>query len=291
MKLSFVIPAYNEEHYIGDCLRAIIKDKEGTPYDIEIIVVSNASTDRTDEIVHGFKEVKLVIENKKGLIPARNAGFHASTGDIIAYIDADTRVTPGWTKKVMTAFEKNEKLVGFSGPFIYYDAPWKVRAGTRVFYYIGYFTYLLNRYIFHAGSMMQGGNFAVRKTALAKLGGYVVNTSFYGEDTDMARRLSKLGDVIFTFSLPAQSSGRRLAKEGGLTIGMRYAANYLWMLLFHRPFSNTSADIRLKNGTEPVYEPEHRAKEFAIGALLIIFCVAVIAGIAYLIYYLLYFRT
>ena len=69
---------------------------------------------------------------------------------------------------------------------------------------------------------MQGGNFVVRRDALQKIGGYDTNISFYGEDTDVARRLSKVGHVKFTFDLPALSSGRRLAKEAqkpGFSLG------------------------------------------------------------------------
>ena len=47
MKLSFVIPAYNEETCIGDCIESIAREIEGSPRDVEIIVVNNASTDAT----------------------------------------------------------------------------------------------------------------------------------------------------------------------------------------------------------------------------------------------------
>lgn len=65
MKLSFVIPAYNEEDYIEDCLGSILAQMRSLPYDIEVVVVNNASTDKTEEIVRRHKEVKLVYEKKK----------------------------------------------------------------------------------------------------------------------------------------------------------------------------------------------------------------------------------
>ena len=64
--------------------------------------------------------------------------------------------------------------------------------------------------------MLQGGNFVVRRTALEEIGGYNPKFSFYGEDTDLARRLNSVGAVKFTFRLPALSSGRRLIEEGML---------------------------------------------------------------------------
>jgi glycosyltransferase involved in cell wall biosynthesis len=56
MKISFVIPAYNEERYVGDCLDAILKEKHANSYDVEIIVVNNASTDGTAEAVKKYSK-------------------------------------------------------------------------------------------------------------------------------------------------------------------------------------------------------------------------------------------
>src|SRR3989344_1436029 len=101
MKLSFVIPAHNEEHYIKDCLESILREAKTGNYNIEIIVANNASTDRTKEAAQSVPGVKVVDELKKGMVHARSAGYKASTGDLIANIDSDTRLTPGWIKKVM----------------------------------------------------------------------------------------------------------------------------------------------------------------------------------------------
>ena len=290
MKLSFVIPAYNEENYISACLDAIIKEKEGLATDpgIEIVVVNNASKDGTENVVHGYEKrypfIRLVNEPEKGLVRARRAGFLATTGGLIANVDADTRITPGWIKLVLDEFARNPKLVALSGPFIYYDAPRQVRFSTRFFYYIGFGFYLLNRFVFHVGSMLQGGNFIVRRDALEKIGGYDTNLSFYGEDTDIARRMNKVGDVKFTFKLPALSSGRRLAKEGGLTTGLRYAINYFWITFFKKPFTRDYIDIRMQNGQNLVYAPSNKAKEWIIGTVFVIIIITIFGGLAYIIY-------
>lgn len=243
MKLSFVIPAYNEERYVGDCLAAIIEQKRPLPYDIEIIVVDNASTDGTAAVVSKYPGVKLVKEMKKGLLHARQAGFLAATGDLIAQIDADTKITPGWISRVMREFLNDEKLVALSGPYIYYDAPWKIRLSTRLFYFLGVCLYAVGRF-WHVGAMVQGGNVVIRRTALEKIGGYDTTISFYGEDTNIARRLSYVGRVRFTFKLPTLSSARRLAQEGSFMTGLRYGVNYLWMTFFKKPFTHDYEDIR-----------------------------------------------
>lgn len=244
MKLSFVIPAYNEESYLGSCLDSIIRESATGNYDLEIIVVNNASTDRTREVALSYPGVKVVDEPRKGLLYARQAGYLASSGELIANIDSDTRLTRGWIQTVFDEFENNPRLVALSGPFIYYDMPMRMNIGIRIYYYFGFIAYLINRFILQIGSMLQGGNFVVRRIALEIIGGYNLNISFYGEDTDMANRLRKVGGVKFTFKLPIYSSARRLKKEGVGKMALKYPLNYFWMTFFKRPFSKEYIDIR-----------------------------------------------
>ena len=67
---------------------------------------------------------------------------------------------------VFREFSQDPRLVCLSGPFIYYDAPRSVRFWTRLFYLAGFVTYLVNRFVLGAGSMVQGGNFICRRSAL-----------------------------------------------------------------------------------------------------------------------------
>lgn len=244
MKLSFVIPAYNEEDFIAGCLKSIIKETEGKNYDIEIIVVNNASTDKTEEVALSFEGVKVVDEPKKGLSRARQAGFMASTGDLIANVDADTVLPSGWIEKVFYEFSKDVNLVALSGPFVYYDLSWWVKIWVKVFYFFGFWGYLINHYILRASAIVQGGNFILRRTALEKIGGFNVNFDFYGEDTDIAHRMNKAGRVKFTFKLPMYTSARRLKGEGLITMAWRYFINHIWTLLFKKPLTKTFIDVR-----------------------------------------------
>ncbi|MCR4280856.1 MAG: glycosyltransferase family 2 protein [Candidatus Kaiserbacteria bacterium] len=246
MKISFVIPAYNEERIITRCLESIKRALSEGTYDAEIIVVNNASTDRTKEVVSRMEGVHVVDEPRKGLTRARQAGYAASSGDIIANVDADTMLTPEWLPTVMKEFSENPKLVALSGPFIYYDLPLFIRVLVKIFYAFGYFFYFLNQRILHAGAMLQGGNFIVRRTALEKIGGYDTSIAFYGEDTDVATRISKIGLVKWTFRLPMFASGRRLQKEGFVTMGVKYAVNFFWTTYKGVPFTKEYTDVRVK---------------------------------------------
>jgi glycosyltransferase involved in cell wall biosynthesis len=244
MKLSFVIPAYNEEVLIGNCLDSIIEQAGDYQDDIEIIVVNNASTDRTRETAMSRGRVIVVDEPKKGIVHARQAGFLASTGGLIANIDADSILTPGWVDKVMKEFSQNQALAALSGPCIFYDLSEGYNVLVRVYYYAWFLTHIINQYVFHTDAMLQGGNFVLRRSALQKIGGFDTSIAFYGEDADIARRIQKIGWVKFDFKLPVYSSGRRLKKEGFIITAWRYFINYLWILIFGRPFSKNYKDIR-----------------------------------------------
>ena len=244
MRLSFVIPAYNEEAYLRDCIRSILVETRASYAETEIIVVNNASTDRTREVALEFPEVILVDEPVKGLTHARQAGFVVSRGELIANVDADSRLPYGWLDRVLAEFGEKEQMVALSGPVIYYDLNRHQRKLVHVFYGIAWLTYALNRYVLRVGSMIQGGNFVTTRAALKQINGFNLSISFYGEDTDLARRLNDVGKVRFTFALPMFSSARRLKGEGMLTTALRYTMNYFWTTFLERPFTLENADIR-----------------------------------------------
>ncbi len=243
--ISFVVPAYNEEKNLAKTLNAIVDEIRRSGCAAEVIVVNNASTDNTDEVAASFPEVIVVHEPVKGLVQARRAGFQRATGKLVAYVYAVTIVTRGWRNRVLEVFHEHPDLVALRGPDIYYDVSKSTRAAVRAFYVMGYAFYVLNRFVLRVGSMLQGGNFVVRREALEKIGGYNPLFSFYGEDTDLARRLHAVGAVKFTFRLPALSSGRRLLEEGLLRIGLRYSMNFVWATFMRRPFTEEWIDVRL----------------------------------------------
>jgi glycosyltransferase involved in cell wall biosynthesis len=280
IKISFVIPAYNEESYIRHCLDAIIKEIGGRD-GYEIIVVDNNSTDRTCEIISKeYPTVTLIHEPKRGANSAREAGFAASRGGLVAFLDSDTELGGGWIARAEREFAKDPKLVCLSGPFIYYDLPFAARALVEMFYIGTYIVYLVNNFIIRDTSMIQGGTEIVRRDALAKIGGHNVALTFYGDDADLARRLRTVGKVRWSFAFAMRSSGRRLAKEGTFTMGLRYALNYFWITLFNKPFTTTSTEVRFTD-KQTMYKPESRVKEWVIAITIIAVVFVVVEGLVY----------
>ena len=243
-RISFVVPAFNEEALLPACLAAIRAEIDRTGCAAEIVVVDNASTDGTNAIARATPGVRVVEEPERGLVQARSAGFAASTGALVANIDADTLLPSGWLARVLAEFGRDPKLVAISGPYDYYDVPPRVRRAAQAFYRMAYCTYFMNRHVLRIGSMVQGGNFAVRRDALVQAGGFDTRFSFYGEDTDIAKRMSKVGRVKFCWALTAQSSGRRLRGDGLVVTGVRYGMNYLWTTVLRRPFTEAWNDYR-----------------------------------------------
>lgn len=244
MKISFVIPAYNEERLLPRCLQAILGDTSIREHEREVIVVNNASTDKTKEIAASFPSVRVVDEPRKGLSQARHTGFLHARGELIANIDADTHLPTEWIAKVLDVFEKNPRLVALSGPVIYDGISSIVHHCIRLYYRCGFALIGLLRFCGKSVSMIQGGNFVVRRSALETIGGYNITLDFYGEDTDIACRLSAVGDILFDMDFSMPSSARRFHKEGLIMTAFRYSLNFFSIVFFRRPATKKFLDVR-----------------------------------------------
>lgn len=117
IKISFVIPALNEEKYIGGSIKTI---QENVPSIIsyEIIVVDNGSTDKTIEIARSYNSKIIVIEGVT-ISELRNIGAMNAHGDILIFIDADVILTKDWGKNISDALNEFEKYDNFITGSIY----------------------------------------------------------------------------------------------------------------------------------------------------------------------------
>lgn len=124
--VSIVVPAFNEEAVIERCLRAIVR--QSVPA-FEVLVVDNRSTDGTRGLVRRVIDeypaagIRLLRQDdRQGLVPTRNLGMDAATGDVLGRIDADTVLKPDWVAQVSRAFA-TAGVDAVSGPVEYYDLP------------------------------------------------------------------------------------------------------------------------------------------------------------------------
>jgi|SRR5579885_799038 len=203
--ISVVIPAYNEENYIGACLDSLMRQtlKPG-----EIIVVDNNSTDATVAIAKRYP-VRIVKEKQQGMIPARNRGFNEAKYDIIAQTDADTIVPADWLEKIQEALA-DKSVIAVSGPATFYD----MSANIPKLLFTEFHTIVLlaiqellgNGYIF-------GPNKGLRRSAWEKVKNEVcLNDTEVHEDIDLSIHLSRLGKIKYDSGLVVSSSCRRWKK-------------------------------------------------------------------------------
>jgi glycosyltransferase involved in cell wall biosynthesis len=221
MRVSIIIPAYNEEPNIKDTLQSVLKQNYA---DFEVIVVDNNSTDKTAEIAKSMG-VTVLHESRKGTQWARECGRKIATGEIIANLDADCLPEPLWLKSGVKHFT-NKKVIAVGGPYDYYDGRWSFRIFSLIFQKTIYrlFNFLMQKS--NKGAVLIGGNVFLRAETLEKIGGYNTDIVFYGDDTDTAKRMSKEGLVIFDTKLIVKTSARRLKSHGSFKISVIYIYHF-----------------------------------------------------------------
>lgn len=176
MKISVIIPAHNEEKYIGNCIDSIHRANKNGLFDVEIVVVLNRCTDATEQIALQ-KNAKVVYQEEKNLSKIRNTGVRASSGDIVITIDADSVMPENILEEVHRALTAG-KYMGGGVKFL----PERYSLGIVV-------TYAFLRLI-HFLNGFSGGMFWLFRSDFDKLGGFDEGLVL-GEDHDFAMRLKK----------------------------------------------------------------------------------------------------
>ncbi len=233
---SIIIPAHNEEKYIGPCLESVLKAR--IPEVTQIIVVDNASTDRTSDVARTYEGVTVIREERKGTSPARECGFREAEGELLVFIDADSRLPQGWIERAGAWFT-DERTVCVSGPYLCYDASWIWNMVTLAYWWIfAVPASLFTRTVAVGGSMM------IRRSALEAAGGFDTTVTFYGDDTSIAKRLSRVGTVRFDPLLIIRSSARRFRNQGFIRVAWTYACNFASQAFVSRSITKHHEDVR-----------------------------------------------
>jgi len=233
MKVSVVVPAFNEEHLLPACLAALKRqDYDGA---IEIIVVDNASSDRTG-LLAAREGVTVLQEPHRGYSKALARGFAAATGEIIASTDADTVVPPDWITRLVRAYDDGVVAVG--GEIEFCRANWKARLLTQ-----GLLP-LINRVDRRnpRGPHLWGANFSVRRSVFVAAGGWDSRFNLQS-DTELSARLRRFGRVILLPDLAVRTSSRRWNRSLVLS-SFLYATNFASLKLRRKPLWTSFPDIR-----------------------------------------------
>jgi len=193
LSVTVIVPAYNSEKTIENTLKSL-KNQSVLPD--EVLVIDDASTDRTPHIAQAYFRL-IRLEQNQGPARARNIGIQKAKGDIIAFIDADCEATPSWVGNIKKRFSQNPEeavimgniqiprstflgdsisALGFpGGGSVGFDKIWKVDE---------------NGYTDHITS----ANFAVRKEIFEKFGLFDESFPLPGsEDPELSFRWTHLG--------------------------------------------------------------------------------------------------
>lgn len=235
--VTVVIPAYNEEKFIGTALKSL--QGQDYPGEYDVIVVNNASTDHTAAIA-GSLGAKVIDEPRKGVQYARQTGFLAASGEYIASTDADNTLPSDWIRRLANNLEANQEWAAVGGWFVIRKGPPYLRF---LINHLSTPTLLFYRLLGITNTLI-AQNFMVRKSAFIACGGFDLTTSMH-EDTKLAQRLATVGKVKFYYGMrwAVVSSPRRF--NNGLVSGvLKYAVNGITYALARKIVFTELTDVR-----------------------------------------------
>jgi glycosyltransferase involved in cell wall biosynthesis len=179
--LSVIIPAFNEAGYIGatlECLAAAVRPVKEAGGHIEIVVVDNASTDRTAAIA-AAAGARIVHAQEHNISKVRNAGAAVAAHDVLVFLDADTLVPPALLARISRTMS-DPACAGGAVDTVHRPRRLVLRAYLEVWRALG----LL-------GGMAQGACQFCRRSIFDALGGYD-ELQYMGEDVDFFWRVRRL---------------------------------------------------------------------------------------------------
>lgn len=189
VKVSIVIPALNEEKFIGQTLQSLSNLTFDDGY--EVIVVDNGSSDNTCDIVKSFKnelQVSLYVVKDVNISALRNFGVSKSTGDILAFLDADCTVSKEWATNAVHYF-KNPKIGAVGAMHLTPEnSSWVANSWDHV---------LAKKRLKKQTESLRSGNLWTSKTAFLDIQGFNEKLKT-NEDYDFCFRLTQKGYLIFS---------------------------------------------------------------------------------------------
>ncbi len=202
-RLSFIVPAHNEEHELPETLRALRAAAEASGESYEIIVVDDASTDATGEIARR-SGAQVIAVNRRQIAAVRNAGARVARGEILFFVDADTRIDAGHVRAGLNALEQG--CVGGSARVALDGRPALV---TLLFLRIF-------SLIYFAAGLGVGAFIFARRACFEKAGGFD-EQYFAGEEVYLTLALKRLGHFKI-LRHPIVTSARKMRMHSPLYV-------------------------------------------------------------------------
>lgn len=187
MRISVIIPVFNEEKYLTACLTSLTKQ---ALLPDEVIICDNNSTDKSETIVNSFQEKLPVIflhQPTKGIIPTVEKAWRSATGDIIIRTDADAVYPKNWLKNIVNHFENDPKLAACGGSWRSSDGNlfWKITTILGLILADIYFP------IFKGYLLLLGPDLAIRRSTMVFIDGFISTDPHITDDQLISLKLTQ----------------------------------------------------------------------------------------------------
>ena len=216
--ISVIIPAYNEEKYIENCISSI---KNSSFKDYEIVVVANGCTDNTYNLIKDITEKSLNLK-EKGVSLAKNNGAKIAKGDWLLFLDADSKINNNLLHEIN---KLNPSFIGGSCK----THPDNKKLFEKTLWHIINLTSFFTK--------TPNGTSFIRKDIFNKIKGYNENIRI-GEDTELIKKAAKHGKIKIITDSHILTSMRRFEKNGYIkTLSS-------WIFAFFKPNNKDYEDFR-----------------------------------------------
>jgi len=229
LRVSVVIPAYNQAQYLGSAIQSVL---DQTRRDFEVIVVDDGSTDHTRQVVKATRDERVyyIYQMNKGLPGARNTGIRASSGEYIAFLDADDLFLPD-KLDIQIAFLDENPVIGLAaGGYFFINHEGAILREQRP--WLSFPTLTLEHWLL--GQPFVPAAILVRRTWLERVGLFDESLRAADEDWDLYLRLAHAGCEMRWLERPmckyrihASNVTRNPAamKSGGLSVLDKFFAD------------------------------------------------------------------
>jgi glycosyltransferase involved in cell wall biosynthesis len=231
MDVTVVVPTSGRAGYLEVTLESLRAQSAAIPH--ELLVIDDGSSDATAEVAERFGARVVRHGERRGLNAARNSGLREAAGDLIAFVDDDVLVPPGWLDALVAGAARHPEAEAFGGPI---RARFEGRAPRGCGREDPPITTLDLGAEDREAEMVWGANFAVRRSAVDRIGEF--DESFdrgHGDEEDWLLRLRSAGGRI-VYLADAGLDHRRAAGDSGLGSLARAA--------YHRGRGARSSDRR-----------------------------------------------
>jgi GT2 family glycosyltransferase len=196
---SVVIVAHNGLRYLEGCLSTLL---DSSPDHLEIVVIDNASMDGSaDWVEHHYPQVRLIKNPRNsGFAVACNQGAELSSGDVLVFLNQDTRVEPGWLDALVVELDETRRTGLSTSQVLLMAQPDRVHVTgqdvhfTGLVFGRGYLSATDSSAASADVAAVSGASFAVRRRFWETLGGFDETFFMYYEETDLSWRARLAGD-------------------------------------------------------------------------------------------------